>query len=442
MKDTRGVRAWMLFDWANQPFYTLVITFIFAPWFTAAMTGDPVEGQAIWADVTALASILVALTAPMLGAIADQAGPRKPWIATFSLFFIIGCTGLWGAMPGMQPLWPVLALFVLAFVASEYMLIFTSAMLPDLGPRSEVGRISGSGWALGYAGGVVVLAIVLLFLAPSPGKEATLIGLSPPFGLDPATGGPARATGPLTAIWFAVFALPLFMFTPDAPRKRNPGSAVAGGLRQLGRTLAGLPKSGGFGRFLLASMIYRDALAGLFLFGAIYARGVLGWGAFELGVFGIISALVGVLGAWGGGRLDRALGPRPVIVAAIITLILVSAAALTTAREMVLGLPVAPESHLPDLIFYTCGGLMGAAAGALQAASRTMVVHLADGQVSMTEAFGLYAFSGKATAFIAPVLIGLATRASGSQAVGVSPVIVLFAIGLALLYWVKSPREV
>ena len=109
---------------------------------------------------------------------------------------------------------------------------------------------------------------------------------------------------------------------------------------------------------------------------------------------------------------------------------------------MALGLPVAPDSPLPDLIFYTCGGVMGAAAGALQAASRTMVVHLADGQVSMTEAFGLYAFSGKATAFIAPVLIGLATRASGSQAVGVSPVIVLFAIGLALLYWVKSPREV
>ena len=334
----------------------------------------------------------------------------------------------------------MLALFVLAFAASEFMLIFTSAMLPDLGTRSEIGRISGSGWALGYAGGVVVLLLVLALIAPAPGKDVTLIGIAPIFGLDPASGEPARATGPLTALWFAVFALPLFLFTPDAPRRPRVGSAVAGGLRQLTATLRTLPGSGAFGRYLLASMIYRDALAGLFLFGAIYAKGVLGWGTFELGVFGIISALVGAGGTWVGGQLDEAYGPRPVVTAAILLLIGVCAVALTTARGQVLLLPVPEPSLLPDLVFYACGGLLGAAGGTLQAASRTLLVRVA-GDRPMTEAFGLYALSGKATAFIAPMLIGAATTATGSQALGVSPVIVLFALGLALLYWVKMPDE-
>jgi UMF1 family MFS transporter len=158
-------------------------------------------------------------------------------------------------------------------------------------------------------------------------------------------------------------------------------------------------------------------------------------------VFGIVSALVGAIGTWFGGRLDSGFGPRPVIAGAILALIAVCTVALTTSRGAVVLIQVGAGSALPDLVFYACGGLLGAAGGTLQAASRTMLVRVAEGRVPMTQAFGLYALSGKATAFIAPLLIGLATTATGSQALGVSPVIGLFAIGLALLYWVKTPRE-
>ncbi len=434
----RAVFSWMLFDWANQPFHTLIITFTFAPYFASQVAADPAAGQALWASWAGIAGAIVALSAPILGAIADCAGPRKPWILAFSALMVVGCLGLWPAAPGMADPTPVLVAFVIAFVGAELMMTFTSAMLPELGPREETGRISGSGWALGYVGGVISLALVLLLLAPAPGRETTLIGLQPLFGLDPALGEPARATGPLTALWFAVFAVPLFLFVPDPPRRMGLGQATSGGLRALARTVLRLPSMPGLGRYLLASMIYRDALAGLYIFGGIYAGGVLGWGVFQLGLFGIVAAITGAIGAWVGGRCDRAFGPRPVISTAIIVLIAVCAVSLTTSRTTVAGLPVGPGSSLPDITFYICGALIGAAGGALQAASRTLLVHHAEGRVPMTEAFGLYALSGKATAFIAPWAIALATGLSGSQAIGVSPVIVLFALGLGLLHWVKA----
>lgn len=441
MKLSRGARAWMLFDWANQPFYTLIITFIFAPYVVGQVASDPVAGQALWANLQLAGAICIAALAPLLGAVADAAGPRKPWIAAFALLFCAGCIGLWTVTPGMDPIWPLAAFFLVAFVGSEFMLIFVNAMLPDLDPRSEMGRISGSGWAMGYAGGVIVLILVLAFVAPSGDSGKTLLGLEPLFGLDPHTGGPQRAMGPLTALWFLVFALPMFLFTPDVPRRLGLSAAAGQGVRSLKATVRKLPRQPNLLRYFIASMIYRDALAGLFAFGGIYASGILGWGITQLGIFGIVAALTGAVGAWAGGWADRSFGPKPVIVTAIVGLIVVSIIALTTSRNMVLLIPVAAESALPDLIFYACGGALGAGAGALQAASRTFLVHLAEGRLPMTEAFGLYALAGKATAFLAPLSIGITTQLTGSQALGVSPVIALFALGLGLLYWVKTPQE-
>ena len=437
----RGARAWMLFDWANQPFYTLVVTFIFGPYVVGTVIPDPVAGQAYWADLQLFGALGIVALAPVLGAIADQSGPRKPWIAAFSAMFVAGCAGLWLAEPGMSPLWPLTLFFVLAFLGSEFSLTFTNAMLPDLGPRTQIGAISGAGWALGYAGGVVALALVLALIAPAGGGETTLAGIRPIFGLDPAQGEPERAVGPLTALWYAVFVIPLFVFTPDAPRRPHVAGAVRAGLRSLTRHIRALPAMPGLALFLLASMIYRDGLVGLFAFGGIYAKGVLGWGVTQLGLFGIVAALTGVFGALTGGWADRAFGPKPVVVTGILGLIAVAVVALGTSRVAVLGVPIAPGSALPDMIFYGCGGLLGAAAGAVQAASRTMLVHQAAGRLPMTEAFGLYALSGKATAFLAPLLIGLTTRATQDQALGVSPVVALFVLGLVVLYWVKTPEE-
>jgi UMF1 family MFS transporter len=438
--ERRGVFGWMLYDWANQPFQTLVVTFIFAPYFATEVVGDPVRGQALWGAATMAAGLTVALLAPFVGAVADRTGARKPWILAFSVPYVLGCLGFWLAVPGMADRGPVIAAYVLAFVGSEFGQIVTNAMLPDLGPRREIGRISGSGWALGYLGGLVSLLVVLAFLVPAPGSERTLMGLAPAFGLDPAQGEPERATGPLSALWYAVFALPLFLWTRDVPRRPAAG-ALRAGLADLAATFAQARRHRSFFAYLVASMVYRDALAALFAFGGIYAAGVLGWGSFQLGVFGIVAAGIGTLGAWAGGRADRAFGPRPVIVASIWCLIAVSCVALLTTRDSVLGLPVAPGSNLPDVVFMAAGGLLGAAAGALQAASRTLLVHQAEGRVASAQAFGLFALSGKATAFVGPAAIALATATTGSQRLGVSPVILLFLLGLALLYWVKTGNE-
>jgi UMF1 family MFS transporter len=434
----RGVLAWMLFDWANQPFQTLIVTFVFAPWFVAEAIGDPVRGQAVWGAATAVGGATLAVLAPLLGALADRGAARKPWVLAASAPYVVGCAGLWLATPAMPDPTPVLALYILAFLGSELGQVFTNAMLPDLGPRREIGRISGSGWALGYLGGLVSLALVLLFLAPAPGSDRTLLGLAPAFGLEVAEGEPARATGPLAALWYLVFALPLFLFTPDAPRRHAPAGSALGDLVGTFRLAR---RNRGFLRFLVASMIYRDALVAIFAFGGIYAAGVLGWGLFELGLFGILAAAVGALGAWIGGRADRALGPRPVIVASIWALIAVASVALLTTRESVLGLTVPQGSRLPDQVFMLAGGLLGAAGGALQAASRTLLVHLADGRVAPAQAFGLFALSGKATAFVGPASIAATTAATGSQRLGASPVILLFLLGLGLLYWSKTDNE-
>lgn len=433
----RGIFGWMLFDLANQPFQTLVVTFIFGPWFVAQALGDPVAGQALWGWTSAIAGAVAAVLAPVLGAIADRTGARKAWVLAASVPYVVGCLGLWLAAPAMADPSVVLIAFGLGFIGSELGVVFTNAMLPDLAPRERIGRISGSGWALGYFGGLISLVVVLLFLAPAPGRDVTLLGISPLFGLDPALGEPERAVGPLSALWYVVFALPLFLYTPDVPRSRTRG-AVGLGLADLGRTIRTARQHASLFGFLVASMIYRDALAALYAFGGIYAAGVLGWGAFQLGIFGIVAAAVGAAGTYAAGRLDERYGPRPVIVGSVWVLIAVGTFALLTTRTSVLGVPVPEGSRLPDIAFLVAGGLLGAAGGSVQAASRTLLVHLAEGRMAPAQAFGLFALSGRATAFIGPASIAAVTTLSGSQRLGVSPVILLFLLSLWLLYWSRA----
>lgn len=429
----RAQWGWMAFDWAAQPIFTLMLSFIFAPYFAAHVASDPVTGQTQWGVMSALVGITVALTAPLLGAIADGRGARRPYLLGFSLLYMAGTAATWWAVPQMANPWPVLIAFGLALVAAELAAQFTNAMLPDLAAPDEIGRLSGAGWALGYAGGVVALVIALLFFAENDAGR-TFLGTAPVLGLDPETYEGTRAIGPLTALWFALFMLPFFAFVPD---RGNPAGT---GLRGLLDTLKSLPGQGNLARFLLASMAYRDALAGLFIFGGIYGTGMLGLPVEDIGKFGIIAALTGALGAWVGGHLDSRLGPRPVIMTALPLLILACTAVMLTDPRHVVGVPVAGDSPLPRLLFFSAGALIGAAAGPLQAASRSLLVQLSNPE-RMTESFGLYAFAGKATAFVVPALVALVTDLSGSQRLGFTPVILLFVVGYFLLMRVSCPRN-
>ena len=440
--------GWMLFDWAAQPYHTLIITFIFAPYFASAVAPDPVIGQEMWGWAASAGGLAIALAAPFFGAMADATGPRKPWIAVFSLFYVLGAAMLWTALPaesaasgaGGADIPLVLAFFVLGLVGVEFATVFTNAMLPDLAPRSQVGRLSGNGWALGYVGGVISLALMLLFLAENE-QGVTLLGAPPALGLDPELREGTRAVGPLTAAWYALFVLPLFLWVPDAPRRGAAAGALRRGLTELKAALADLPRRPSLAWFLGASMIYRDALNGFYVFGGIYAAGMLGWSVVQIGTFGILAALVGAIGAWLGGRADAARGPKPVVLICLILLIFSCALGVSASREAVFFIvPVDAGSSLPDILFYLAGAGVGAAGGALQASSRTLLTRQAEAR-RMTAAFGLYALSGKATAFLAPLTVALATAATGSQQAGILPVIALFALGFALMTPVKAEGE-
>ncbi|WP_218161097.1 MFS transporter [Albimonas pacifica] len=430
----------MLFDWAAQPYHTLIITFIFAPYFASAVAPNPILGQEMWAWAASAGGLVIALTAPILGALADATGPRKPWIAGFSVCYALGSALLWLSEPGAADPVLVLAFFVLGLIGVEYATVFTNAMLPDLAPRDAVGRLSGDGWALGYVGGVVSLAIMLLLLAENE-QGVTLLGAPPALGLDPATREGTRAVGPLTAAWYLVFVLPLFLWVPDAPRRGSRRGALARGLAELKADLKALPARRSLAWFLGASMIYRDALNGFYVFGGVYAAGVLGWSVVEIGVFGILAAVVGALGAWLGGMADHARGPKPVVAGCLVLLILFSAAAVSASREAIFfWVPVDAGSNLPDILFYIAGAGVGGAGGALQAASRTLLVRQADAG-RMTAAFGLYALAGKATAFLAPLAVAVATGVFQNQQAGAAPVIGLFLLGLLMLAPVDPEGE-
>ncbi len=440
----RGLWGWMSFDWANQPFHTVILTFVFGPYFASQVAGDVVSGQAIWGYTVAAGSVVMALSAPVLGAIADAQGPRKPWILAFSLPYVVGAAGLWLAVPGMADPLPVLVLLALALIGAEITLVFVNSLLPEVGPHEELGRVSGSGWAFGYWGGLVALVIVLGLMTPAPGSEKTILGIAPVLGLDASLGEGARATGPFAVLWYVVFMVPFFLWSPDVGRRAGATAGVVReGLRSLRATLAGLPSRPSLLAYLLSSMFYRDAILGIATFGGIYATGVLGWGMFELGMFGLVILITGALGAWVGGLQDRRRGPKPVILFNIVVLTAAAAAIMTIAPNEVLfisiGTAEAP-SALPAIAFYICGAVIGATSGSLQAASRTMLVHQADRE-RMAEAFGLYAMTGKATSFLAPFFVALATDLSGSQRLGVVPILVLLAVGFVLMAWVRPEGD-
>ncbi|SFK26546.1 MFS transporter [Celeribacter neptunius] len=442
----KRIWGWMMYDWATQPFHTLIITFIFGPYFAeqviAYLTAGGMEAgaakaeaQAVWGYGLTITGLIIAFSAPVLGSIADESGAKMPWIKVFSLTYLVGTLGLWIASPVDFPTTLVLIFFGLGLIGVEFTTIFTNALLPNLGTREEIGKISGDGWAWGYVGGIITLAVMLLLFAENA-DGVTLLGKPPILGLDPALREGTRFVGPFAAIWF-VLSMVLFFLWVHEPKgaKINVGEAVSKGFRDLGRTLSHLPQQKSLFAFLGSSMLYRDALNGVFAFGGIYALGALEWSTVQIGVFGVLSLITGTVFTYLGGRADRAYGPKPVILATILILIAVCVAVLGITRDSVFFMPVPEGSALPDIAFYICGAVLGAVGGIIQSASRTMMVRQAHPE-RMTEAFGLYALSGKATSFLAPGLIALASDLSGSQRLGITPLIALFFLGLVLLAWV------
>jgi MFS transporter, UMF1 family len=442
----RAVAAWVMFDWAAQPFFTLVTTFVFAPFFAAAIAANPAQGQAYWGYATSFAGLCIALFSPILGAVADQGGARKPWIATFGLLLVLGSALLWYAVPGSQHAITIALLgYMIALIGAEFATVFNNAMMPTLVPPERIGWLSGTGWAVGYLGGLLSLALALGFLAADPTTGKTLLGLAPALGLDAMAREGDRVTGPLSALWFIVFVLPMFLLVPDHPPRMPLRQAIGSGLSQLRQSIRSLPKKPTLFRFLIANMVYADALVALFAFGGIYAAGVFGWQTIEIGIFGILLTVTGTIGALIGGRLDDRIGSRAVILGSLVILIVTCVGIAGTSKESILFLwssapPVAGDglfAAASEKAYLGLGLLIGLVAGPLQASSRALLVRTAPPS-EIGQYFGLFALSGKVTSFVGPLFVALATDITGSQRAGLVVLAVMFSGGLAVL--LSAPR--
>ncbi|CAA7623161.1 MFS transporter [Magnetospirillum sp. UT-4] len=411
----RAAVSWALYDWANSPFATLVVTFVFPAYFASAVVGDPVAGQAEWGYAMGLSGLLVAVTAPVFGAVADTGGRRKRWLAAFTLLCAAASAALWLVRPEAAAVTLAVTLVVLANWGLEAAGVFYNAMLPDIAGPGRMGRLSGWAWGLGYAGGLAALVLALV---------ALVMPETPWFGIPKEGAAHIRLIGPLVAAWLLIFALPLFLWVPEASPAAAPALRVRAALRSLGRSLAEVARMGPTGRFLLAHLLYADGLATLFAMGGVFVAGAHGFTLEEVMLFGIVLNVTAGLGAAGFAWMDDLAGPKPTILVALAGLIAAGAGILLAEQR---------------LLVWVLGGALGIFVGPAQAAGRSLLARLAPPE-RRTELFGLYALSGKATAFLGPWAVGAVTIASGSQAAGMAVILAFFAAGAAVLATVRPER--
>lgn len=445
--DKKGIWGWMMFDWAAQPFFTVVTTFIFGPYFVSRLASDPVVGQAAWGYGIAIGGLLIAILSPILGSIADQTGPRKPWIAGFALIKVIALAALWYAEPGSSLFWVVVA-YTFAAVAAEFSLVFNDSMMPRLVPPQNTGKVSNVAWGLGYLGGMIVLIFVIGFLAASPESGKTLLGSVPLFRIDVSQGEDARATGPIAAIWYIIFILPMFLFTPDTGRGMKLSKAIKSGIGELKSTFAEARQRPGIIQFLIARMLYQDGVSALLALGGAFAAGMFKWSIMEIGIYGIILNVVAIPSCIFAGSLDSRLGSKTIVIGSIILLVIATVGIASTGPGFTLFgmLQFGPESTeglfstSAEKAYILFGLLIGIAFGPVQASSRSYLSR----SVHPDEAgryFGIYALAGRATSFLAPFMVATVTAMSGSARAGIATITIFFIVGLIVLALTPYPAS-
>lgn len=413
-KSAWGLFSWALYDWANSAFFAVIQTFVFATYFVQSVAEDTTMGSTQWGNTIGAAGIFIAVCAPFVGAFADQLGRRKPWIAYFSLLCIAATAALWYVAPDQNFVWLALVLIFLGTVGSEFAIIYYNAMLPDITPADRIGRWSGWAWGLGYAGGLVCLIIALFVFVDVD---------SPPFGLDKESAQHVRATFVLVAVWYALFSIPLFLYTPDKPRSgKTIRQAAVSGWKQLKTSIANVRRYRHIVRFLIARMLFIDGLATVFAFGGIYAAGTFDMTETDVLMFGIGLNLTAGIGAGLFAWIDDMLGSKHTMLLSLAGLIITTTAVLFVTS---------------NLLFWIMGLTLGIFVGPVQAASRTYMGRIAPEDLR-NQMFGLMALSGKVTAFAGPLLVGWLTYAADSQRVGMSIIVVLFLAGFAVLLGVPK----
>lgn len=451
---SRGAVSWALFEWARNPYVILCLIYLFAPYLSATVIGDPVRGQETIAGWHKFGGIAVALTAPFLGAAADRMGHRKPLLfVAVALLTPAIFIQYWAVPDGMAglPLWGVGAAIVACGVLFAYTEVLHNSMLPGAAPARLLPHVSGLGLALGNAAAVIMLAgVAWAFALPGTVDAPGLIPSEPLFGLDAALHEPSRAIPALCAIWFAIFSVPLFLWTNDQ-KATGVGflTAARGGVASVFGTIRKLRDHRDAAIFLIARMLYADGKGGILIFGGVYAAGAMGWDMLEMCAFGVILSVFAVLGGFLAGWLDERIGARNAVLIEIgVTFVCLMGMVSMTADRIFFVVPVVPGEAVwdspifataPELAYIGVTMLIAISITAAYASSRTLLAHLSPKGME-GEMFGLYALAGSATAWLAPLLVEEFTGAFESLRIGFGSIAILLVIGFVMMLFVRQPN--
>lgn len=422
------VLAWAMWDWGSAAFNAVIVTFVFSVYLTDSVGADLSEpfSAATWLSIAiALAGLVIALTAPIMGQRADRGGRRRRSLAIWT-YLTIALTALMFLVDADAPnpwFWVGLVLLAVGSITFEFAEVSYFAMLRQVSTPATVGRVSGFGWAMGYFGGIFLLLAAFLGFISGDGDERGLLGITVDGGLN------VRMVCLVAAVWFAVFALPVLLKVPEnRPRGEedddNAGAGILESYRVLWSDLKALwqrdPRTV---KFFIASAIFRDGLAGVFTFGAILAVTVYDLAAGDVLIFGVAANIVAALGAVAAGYLDDKLGPKTVIIGSLVSMLMTMTVLLFVDGTT---------------MFWVFGLLMCLFVGPAQSASRSFLARLvppaSDGQM-----FGLYATTGRAVSFLAPSLFAVFTAVFAADRAGIAGIALVLLVGLLLLLPVSTP---
>jgi len=414
MEKRKEIWSWCFYDFGNSAFTTLVITFIYSTYFTKAIAENEIDGTYLWSQAIAITAVIVSLLSPILGAIADKGGYRKIFL-TLTTYMSIGATALL-FFPIKGQILFALILVVIANVNFELGGVFYNAYLPEIVSRKKIGRISGIGWGAGYLGGLLAMLVAMIgFVSPDV----------PWFGLNIDTGEHIRATNILVAAWFFIFTLPAILYLKEkkVESANRIGIVVLNSIQALKKTFQEIKIYKNTVRFLISRLIYNDGLVTIFAFGAVYASGTFGFTFNEIMIFGIVLNIAAGLGAFLMGYIDDVIGGKLTIQISLIGLMIAVLLAVFANSK---------------LLFWVSGIIVGLFAGPNQSASRSLMGRLTPPD-KINEFYGFFAFSGKLTSFLGPMLLGIFTKYFSSQRYGVAVVFIFFFVGFLLMRNVNEP---
>ncbi len=440
-----GRYSWTMFDWANQPFYTLIMTFVFSVYFTDVfITGD--DGAQKLTLTQTISGLAIALLSPVLGSITDIKGNRKLLMGITSALFVLGMALLWYSPPGAPDgIWLVMFGLILASAMVGFSEVFNNSVLATIETPENSGWLSGMGYGVGYIAGLIALILFLIILVWPGGETENL------YGLNTSEYEHIRIVGPLCAIWYAVFIIPLFLFTPDL--KKNDVTVINSvkiGLTNFINTFKEARKYKNIFTFLITRMFYQDALNALFVVGGVYASLVVGMSLTQVLILGIILNILSGPSSIYGGYLNDLIGSKNVINLSLWGLLVSGLLGLSIDKDTIFYFFTVNEysAGVEEFTFgifnsvsqvtYICVVIgISIFYGPAQTASRALMVKLSP-QEKMTEFFGLYAFAGKSTAWLVPGLMSLILAFTDSLQYAMISIVLFNLIGIVGMYFVSE----